>query len=67
MTVFLMAQVFEVWNSVVNGYTTPTTPPTNTNGKKLYESNAKAMDVILSGLSRSKFVKVIHCDSTRHI
>lgn len=67
MRVFLMAQGFEVWNSVVNGYTSPTTPLTNINGKKLYESNAKAMNTILSSILGSKFVKMMNYDSTKDI
>jgi hypothetical protein len=35
MKTFLQAQGFDVWKSVVDGYTTPTTPPTDRDGKKL--------------------------------
>ena len=58
---------FDAWNSIVNGYTTPTTPPTNPNGKNIYESNDKEMNVILYGLTGFEFVKVMHCESTKHI
>jgi hypothetical protein len=67
MRVFLMAQGFEVWNSVVNGYKAPTTPPTDANGRKLHESNSKAMNSILSGLLGSEFVKFMHCESAKDI
>lgn len=67
MRIFLMAQGFEVLKFLVNGYTTPTTPPTEENGKRIYEINAKVMNVILSSLSGSKCVKVMHCDSAKDI
>jgi hypothetical protein len=35
---------------VVNGYTTPDSPPIDNVGKKLSEYNSKAINVILSGL-----------------
>jgi hypothetical protein len=48
MKTFLQAQGFDVWKSVVDGYTTPTTPPTDKYGKKLSEKNSKAKGTILS-------------------
>jgi hypothetical protein len=56
-----MALGFDIWKSVVTGYTTPTTPPIDATGKNPSENNAKSMNVILCGLSESKFVKVMHC------
>ena len=35
-----------IWKSIVNGYTTSTTPPTDTTGKKLSNDNARAMHAI---------------------
>jgi hypothetical protein len=67
MTTFLQAHGFDLWQVVVNGYTTPTSPPTNNVGKKLSEYNSKAINSILSGLIGSEFVKVMHCDSAKEI
>jgi hypothetical protein len=41
MKTFLQAHGFDVWQSVVDGYTTPATPPTDKDGKKLSENNSK--------------------------
>jgi hypothetical protein len=51
----------------VNGYIAPTIPPTDATGKNPSEHNAKAMNVILIGLSKSKFVKVMHCKLEKDI
>ena len=64
---FLQAQGFDVWKSVVDGYTTPVTPPTDRDGKKLSENNSKAKGSILSSLVDSIFVKVMHCDNAKDL
>lgn len=51
--------------SMVNGYAIPTTSPTNLDAKKENEYNAKAKNAILSGLSETEFVKVMHCKSAK--
>jgi hypothetical protein len=58
---------FDVWQAVVDGYTTPTTPPTDKDGKKLSENNSRAKNVILNGLVDTVYVKVMHCDSAKDI
>jgi hypothetical protein len=67
MKTFLQAQGFDVWKSVVDGYTTPTTPPTDKDGKKLSENNSKAKGTILSSLDDSIFVKVMHCNTAKDL
>ena len=52
---------------MLNEYKAPTTVPTYVAGKKLYESNSKAMYAILGGLAGSKFVKVMHCESAEEL
>ncbi|XP_057821433.1 uncharacterized protein LOC131034089 [Cryptomeria japonica] len=47
------------------GYTVPQNPPSTTNEKRAFESNAKAMNAILCGLSKSEFVKVMQCDTVQ--
>jgi hypothetical protein len=59
MKLFLQAQGVYVWQVVLNEYSVPTTIPTDVAGKKLYESNSKAMYAILGGLTGSKFSKVM--------
>jgi hypothetical protein len=44
---------FDIWKSVVTGYTTPTTPPTDAGQKEASENNAKSMNAILCSLSES--------------
>jgi hypothetical protein len=44
---------------VVDGYKIPTTLPTDEAIKKNYYNNARAMNVIQGGLTKTKFVKVM--------
>jgi hypothetical protein len=64
---YLMALGFDIWSAVKNGYTTPTTPPIDTTGKRLSDNNSKAIGAILNGLEDSVFVKVMHCTSTKEM
>ena len=67
MRLFLQAQGADVWKAVVNIYDVPANPPTDTHGKKAYEDNSKAMNAILSGLTKTIFVKVMHCETMKEI
>jgi hypothetical protein len=67
MKKYVQAQGFDVWKSVVDGYTTPATPPINRDGKKLDENNSRTKNVILNGIDESIFNKVMHCDSAKDI
>jgi hypothetical protein len=67
MKIYLMALGFDVWKSVENGYTTPTTPPTDIAGKKICNDNSRAVNAILGELTNPIFVKVMHCKSTKEI
>jgi hypothetical protein len=51
----------------VDGYTTPTTPPTNRDAKKLNENNSRDTNVILNGLYHLIYVKVMQYDSTKDV
>jgi hypothetical protein len=53
MKLFLQSQGVYVWKDVLNEYRAPTTVPTDVAGKKLYESNSKAIYAILGGLAGS--------------
>lgn len=61
----LMSLGFDVWMSIVNGSIIPSTPPIDADGKKAFESITKAMNAILCGLSETKFVKVMQCDTAK--
>ena len=41
MKKFLLALGFDIWQSVVDGYTTPTTPPKYDAGKKICNDNSR--------------------------
>lgn len=49
------------------GYTFPSVIPTDTVGKKQYETNAKVVSTLLGSLSQSKFVKVMQLKSAKEI
>jgi hypothetical protein len=67
MQTFLQTQIFDVWQSIVDGYATSTTPPTDKHGKKLSENNSKAKGTILRSLNDSVFFKVMHCKTTKDL
>lgn len=50
MRVYLMAQSFEVWNSVVTSYSTTTNPPIAVARRKLVDNNVKSMNAYYLGL-----------------
>lgn len=62
-----MVQGFDIWQSVVDGYVAPSTPPNNQVGKRESENNVKAMNAILSGLTKTKIVKDMHCTSAKEM
>ena len=67
MKTYILAQRFQVWKSIVDGYTTPTVPPTNEKAVKLGENNSKEKNALLNGLSDTVFPKVAHCKSAKEI
>jgi hypothetical protein len=67
MKAYIQAQGFQVWQSIVDGYTTLAVPPTNDKAMKLGENNSKAMNSLLNGLSDIVFTKFAHCKSTKEI
>jgi hypothetical protein len=58
---------FEIWQSIVDGYTTPAVPSTNDKAMKLSQNNSKATNALLNGLGESIFTKVAHCKSAKDI
>jgi hypothetical protein len=67
MNTHIHALGFDVWQSVVDGYKSPTVPPTYKDGKKLEENNSKATSALLNGLYKYIYTKAFHCDSTKDI
>ncbi|XP_057815069.1 uncharacterized protein LOC131028748 [Cryptomeria japonica] len=64
METYLSSIGYDVWMSIKNGYTVPSTP-TDLNTKKEYENNVKEKPATLSGLSDTEFVKVMQCKSSK--
>jgi hypothetical protein len=67
MKIFLLALGFDVWKSVLDGYTAPTNPPTNTVGNKICNDNSREVNAIVAGLTNSICVKSIRCKSAKEI
>jgi hypothetical protein len=67
MKTYIKAHGFQIWQSIVDGYTTPTVPLTNDKALKLSENNSKAINALLNGLSDMVFTKVSHCKSSKEI
>jgi hypothetical protein len=67
MRVYLQAQTTDVWKVVPNRYDISANPPTYAHLKKIYEDISKAMNAILSGLTETIFVKVMHCETMKEI
>ena len=49
------------------GYTFPLAIPTDTVGKKNYESNLKVVNTLFGSFSQSEFVKVMQLKSAKEI
>jgi hypothetical protein len=67
MKTYIQAQGFEIWQSIVDGYTVPAVPPTNDKAVKLAQNNSKATNSLLNGLNEIVFTKVAHCKSAKEI
>jgi hypothetical protein len=64
---FMLALGFNIWQSVVDCYTAPTTPPKDVVGKKISNDNSRAVNGILARLTNSICVKVMHFKSAKEI
>ena len=67
MKTYIRAQGFEIWKSIVDGYTVPTVLPTNDKAVKLNQNNSKATNSLLNGLCELVYTKVIDCKSAKDI
>jgi hypothetical protein len=61
MKTYIQEQGFEIWKSIVDGYTAPAVPPINDKAMKLGQNNSKATNSLLNALGESIFTKVTHC------
>lgn len=59
--------VYDIWESITNGYTTPSTLSIDAIAKKLFENDSKAKNEIMCGLVDNELVKVMGCKSTNKI
>ena len=57
MEVYLLVQGYEVWDIVQNGFTSTT----DEQGKKNLVNDAKAKNIIMSGLIEFSYHKVLGC------
>ena len=64
---YLQSLGTEVWDIVEAGYTFPSATPTDTVGKKQYETNLKAINTLLGSLDQSEFVKVMQLKTAKEI
>jgi hypothetical protein len=67
MKTYIQAHGFEIWQSIVDGYTVLAVPPKNDKAMKLGRNNSKATNAFLNGLSETLFTKVSHCKSAKEI
>jgi hypothetical protein len=67
MKTYIQAQGFEIWKSIVDGYTVPTVSPTNDKAAKIIQNNSKATNALLNGLGEMVFTKFAHFKSTKYI
>lgn len=66
-TTYLQSLGTDVWEIVEARYTFPTAIPTDTIGKKQYETNAKAINTLFGSLSQLEFFKVMQLKSAKEI
>ena len=64
---YLLDLGVDVWISVVNGYKSSKTPPTDPDEKKTFRCNYKARHNILNALSPTVQAKVICCNSAKEV
>ena len=67
MKTYIQEQGFKIYQSIVDGYTSPTFPSTNDKEMKLSQNNSKSTNALPNGLGESIFTKVSHCKSTKVI
>ena len=64
---YLQSLRADVWEIVEGGYQFPIAIPTDSAGKKLYETNAKAVNTLLGSLSELEFIKFMQLKISKEI
>jgi len=64
---YLQSLGTDIWGIVEGGYTYPSAIPTDTEGRKQYELNAKVVTILLGSLSKSEIVKGMKLKSAKEI
>jgi hypothetical protein len=67
MKTYIQAHRFEIWQSIVDGYTAPVVLPTNDKVVKLDQNDSKSINALLNGLGEMVFTKVAHCKYAKEI
>lgn len=62
-----MSLIVEFWVVVMVGYEEPKEMTSDKDSKLEFTANAKAMNALLSRLSKPKFMNVMHCKTTKVI
>ena len=63
MEVYLLGQGYEVWDTVQNGFTSTA----DEQGKKNLVNDAKAQNIIISGLIEVAYPKVLGCKTAKNV
>lgn len=67
MQIYLKTLSYNISKAIVNGYITPSTPPTNLSEKKLCESDSKIKNANMYGLVDSELVKIMGCKCAKEM
>ena len=68
MKIYLQAQGTDIYKMIENTYNIPSTiSTTSAIDKNNFENNSKAMNALLSGLTETIFVKVMHYETAKEI
>jgi hypothetical protein len=67
MKTYVQAEIFDVWQLILDGYKEPVFPPTNENSRKFSINNSKDKNALLNGLGDAVCGKVMHVSSTKEI
>ena len=67
MNVYILSQGYHIWEIVEKGYNAQASPSTDEKSKKAVENDAKAKNAIMSGLTKSVYVKVLRCKIAKEL
>ena len=67
MSYYLMSLGPEVWHFVLDGYKALANLRTDQDERTAYIANSKSLNSITSGITDSKFTKVMNCNSAKEV